>query len=192
MLFIDRGYLFRRMGTTQRGFVNVQASVFSQSRRLLPQHRDRACNALLSQSVKPKHQLHERTLMLNPLRRDTRMRVRLATNILGARNSLMRHPRTKFDTHRHTSSGQIHYERKRRRIGFGIKNTFCTGFHDSGQITSGRIKPNALYDLAVAITKTLGVKIRHITNHNPRTRKIRQICGSKRCRQRVKLHRHSR
>ena len=105
--------------------------------------------------------------MLNPLRRDTRMGVRLATNILGARNSLMRHPRTKFDTHRHASSGQIHYERKRGRIGFGIKNTFCTGFYDSGQITSGRIKPNALHDLAVAITKTLGIKIRHITDNNP-------------------------
>ena len=105
--------------------------------------------------------------MLNPLRRDTRMGVRLVPNIFGTHNSLMRHPRTKFDTHRHTGFGQIHYERKRRRIGFWIKNTFCTSFYDSGQITSGRIKPNALHDLAGAIMKTLGVKIRHITNHNP-------------------------
>ena len=187
MLLVNRGYLFCRIGTTQRGFVNVQAFVFSP----LPQHRDRACNAFLSQSVKPKYQLHERTLMLNPLRRDTRMRVHLAKNILRVRNSLMRHPRTKFDTHWYASSGQIHYERKRRGIGFWIKNTFCTGLYDSGQITSGRIKPNALHDLAVVITKTLGIKIRHITNHNSRTRKIRQICGSKRCRQRVKLHRNS-
>ena len=167
MLLLNRGYLSRGMGTTQRGFVNAQALVFSLSRHPLPQHRDRACNALLSQSVKPKHQLHERTLMLNPLRRDTRMRVRLAKNILGARNSLMRHPRTKFDTHWHTGFGQIHYERKRGRIGFWIKNTFCTGLYDSGQITSGRVKPNALHRLAGAITKTLGVKIRHITDHNP-------------------------
>ena len=192
MLLLNRGYLSRGMGTTQCGFVNVQAFVFSLSRRPLPQHRDRACNALLSQSVKPKHQLHERTLMLNPLRRDTRMGVRLAPNIFGTHNSLMRHPRTKFDTHWHTGFGQIHYERKRGRIGFWIKNTFCMGLYDSGQITSGRIKPNALHRLTGAITKTLRIKIRHITDHNPRTRKIRQICGSKRCRQRVKLHRNSR
>ena len=55
LLLLNRGYLSRGIGTTQCGFVNAQAPVFSLSRRLLPQHRDRACNAFLSQSVKPKH-----------------------------------------------------------------------------------------------------------------------------------------
>ena len=71
-------------------------------------HRGRrASHPLLSQRVKPEHQLGEGTLRLDPLRLNAWGGVRLRSNIFGRGDALMRKTGTQLHAHRHPSARQI-------------------------------------------------------------------------------------
>ena len=168
------GSLFRRQ-LARRGFM----------------HRGcRASHPLLSQCVKPEHQLSEGTLRLDPLRLNTRVGVCLRRNIFGRGDALMRKTGTQLHAHCYARTSQIQYERERGRERLRIKKTLRLSLLRTAQLAACRVHPHNAHRLTGSVQKFTVHIIGHIPRIHARLRAELKVLRRKRSGQRVQLHRN--